>query len=287
MMRMSGLILILLLSSAQAASEQDRRDKVMDIVISEAIEAEFPPALALAVAAVGSDFEPEAVGHTGARGVMQLMPATALQIFAVPAYRLFDARTNVRSGIKYLKQLLYSYDDYIDIALARFYRGDSVGNPIETPQELLNTAESQHYVNAVLAQRTFYIKHPKVQAALDGVNPAYSYDREYERLDEGLKELVFPAPTVEVPAVELPIYKPTHRRRQNRPPLDVKARLKGLDDFSDSNSSLNQMLGLRQPVEAQTVAAEFKTTDAFDDLPAERQELVTNLRALRQYNLKR
>jgi soluble lytic murein transglycosylase-like protein len=55
-----------------------------------------PPSLALAVAKIESDFNAHALSTAGARGVMQIMPATARSVFGVGKDELWNARLNVQ-----------------------------------------------------------------------------------------------------------------------------------------------------------------------------------------------
>ena len=59
------------------------RSEVQKIVLQEAMNSIVPPALALAVAKVESDFNANALSSAGARGVMQIMPRTARDEFGV------------------------------------------------------------------------------------------------------------------------------------------------------------------------------------------------------------
>ena len=64
-----------------------------------------PPALALAVAKVESDFNAAALSSAGARGVMQIMPDTGRDEFSVEEDELWNARLSIQLGIDYLGQL--------------------------------------------------------------------------------------------------------------------------------------------------------------------------------------
>ena len=86
-----------------------QRDQLMKIVIEEAERAGLEPELALAVARVESDFDPDARSHAGAIGLMQIMPATARGEFGVSPWRLRDPRTNARVGTQFLASLLDKY----------------------------------------------------------------------------------------------------------------------------------------------------------------------------------
>ena len=62
----------------------------------------------------------QAVSRTGARGLMQLMPGTALALGVKDA---FVADQNVEGGTKYLDALLTRYHDNIALALAAYNAG--------------------------------------------------------------------------------------------------------------------------------------------------------------------
>ncbi len=67
-----------------------------------------------------SDGHTRAVSRTGARGLMQLMPATAQQLGVENS---FSAEDNVRGGTAYLDGLLTRYHDNIPLALAAYNAG--------------------------------------------------------------------------------------------------------------------------------------------------------------------
>ena len=78
----------------------ESRAEVRRIITKEAQESTVPASLALAVAKVESDFRDDYESPTGARGVMQIMPDTAVDEYGVPAQDLWRARPNVRLGIR-------------------------------------------------------------------------------------------------------------------------------------------------------------------------------------------
>jgi soluble lytic murein transglycosylase-like protein len=76
--------------------------------------------LVRAVIQAESAFNPRAVSPKGALGLMQLMPATAAEFGVTDA---FDPSQNIRAGVKYLKQLLNTYDGRVELALAAYNAG--------------------------------------------------------------------------------------------------------------------------------------------------------------------
>lgn len=83
-------------------------------------ETDLSPELIRAVVAVESGFDPLAVSHKGAQGLMQLMPATA------EAYGVDDAhdpRGNLEAGARHLRDLLRQYRGDLGLALAAYNAG--------------------------------------------------------------------------------------------------------------------------------------------------------------------
>lgn len=82
---------------------------------------DLPPALLAAMAQAESNFDPYAVSHKGACGILQLLPATA-ERFGVSD--LFDPAANIEGGAKYMRWLLDRFDGRADLALAAYNAGE-------------------------------------------------------------------------------------------------------------------------------------------------------------------
>lgn len=81
------------------------------------------PELVAAVVRAESAFDVRAVSGKGARGLMQLMPATARR-FGVPEERIFEPTANVDAGTRYLAWLLERFDGELALALAAYNAGE-------------------------------------------------------------------------------------------------------------------------------------------------------------------
>lgn len=78
------------------------------------------PKLAVAVAAAESGLAPDVVSSAGAVGVMQLMPETAQ---ALGVRNINDPRENIDAGVRYLKQMLDSFNGDVAKAIAAYNAG--------------------------------------------------------------------------------------------------------------------------------------------------------------------
>jgi hypothetical protein len=81
-----------------------------------------PPRLVAAVIAVESEFNPRAVSRRGARGLMQLMPATAANLAVEDS---FDTRKNIEGGVRHLRVLMDRYHNDLPLVLAAYNAGDT------------------------------------------------------------------------------------------------------------------------------------------------------------------
>ncbi len=201
------------------------RAEIKHMVVEEARNSIVPPALALAVAKVESDFQARVESPKGARGVMQIMPATARDLYGVDADELWDARLNIQLGIDYLERLHGQYGGRWDLALSH-YNGGIIGvTSLAVAEPHVYTRD---YVDTVLRWRDRY----QEQAALwDGTTLASADGWQPART--AVAPVVTPKP---VGMVIRELFEPV--RIVRRPPLDASFadRLawakRNLDDFA-------------------------------------------------------
>lgn len=91
-------------AAAPTVGPAGRRGEIEGLILVHAERARLSPRLLRAVIAVESEFRPGAVSRRGARGLMQVMPATAEE-FGVAAGDLGEPGPNLRVGTDYLAYL--------------------------------------------------------------------------------------------------------------------------------------------------------------------------------------
>lgn len=118
---------------------------------AQAHHVEYPLLLALITAESG--FDATAVSPKGAMGLMQLMPATARRYGVVPDHKanlqkkLFDPKTNINAGTRYLRDLIEMFPGRTDLALAAYNAGE--GAVQRAGNKIPNYPETQNYVRTV------------------------------------------------------------------------------------------------------------------------------------------
>lgn len=91
-----------------------------DLIKEAASKYKIDPNLIRAVMRTESAFNPHAVSHVGAKGLMQLMPALASDM---GVKNPFDPRENIMAGARYLRQLLDAHRGNIALTLASYNAG--------------------------------------------------------------------------------------------------------------------------------------------------------------------
>jgi hypothetical protein len=129
------------------------RHRFASAIQQVAVTYHLEPALLHAVISAESGYDPQARSPKGARGLMQLMPATA-QRFGVSAAA--DPTANLQGGARYLRWLLDLFKD-LRLALAAYNAGEGAvqryGNTIPPYQE------TRTYIRRVLE---FYQQYRRV-----------------------------------------------------------------------------------------------------------------------------
>jgi soluble lytic murein transglycosylase-like protein len=133
-------------SGAPLRGEELARAAAYDSIIEAAARAtQLEPALLRAVILVESGFNERATSKQGARGLMQLMPATARH-YGVKD--VFDPGQNIAAGARYLRDLVDRYDSNLQLVLAAYNAGESAVE--RHGRRIPPFAETRRYVPHVL-----------------------------------------------------------------------------------------------------------------------------------------
>jgi len=122
----------------------DHRAALWPAVEEAALSHGLDPRLVDLVIRMESGYNPRAVSPKGARGVMQLMPATA-SMYGVA--NLFDPLQNIRAGVRYLKDLFQRFNSDVSLALAAYNAGPEA---VEKHGGVPPYDETRSYVRAIL-----------------------------------------------------------------------------------------------------------------------------------------
>lgn len=114
-------------------------------ILAATIGTEVSPALVLAVISTESGGRADAVSHSGATGLMQLIPATATRFSVSDS---LDPGQNIKGGVAYLNWLMKEFDRDPLMVIAAYNAGE---NAVKNNGGVPPYAETRDYVPKVLA----------------------------------------------------------------------------------------------------------------------------------------
>ena len=132
-------------------------------ILAAAEEFNLEPTFICAVIFTESHFNPQAVSRVGARGLMQIMPATAVGIahqlgvdnFTID--QLYDPDVNIRFGSYYLRNLLDRYSEQ-DVVLAAYNGGPSVASRYAVSHTAPIPQETSNFIVKVTRAKAKYVE---------------------------------------------------------------------------------------------------------------------------------
>ena len=164
---------VLTAAAAKSWHDLDLRFPVVyeELIAKQSAVQQLPPELVLGLVRRESLFDPEARSGVGARGLMQLMPATARKVARHRQERrfstgkLYQPDLNLRYGTHYLRQLIDQYQGDKVLALAAYNGGpNNVKRWLKSRPtgaaalwvEMITYGETREYVQAVLSYAIIY-----------------------------------------------------------------------------------------------------------------------------------
>jgi soluble lytic murein transglycosylase-like protein len=134
-----------------------------ELIEAAAVRYKIPSHLVRAVMHAESAFDPNAVSPVGASGLMQLMPATAQEMYVKD---IFDPAENIEGGVRYLRVLANEFDGDMVKMVAGYNAGPDAVKKYNG--QVPPYAETQAYVRKVIA---LYFQYKAQAAALEAAAP--------------------------------------------------------------------------------------------------------------------
>jgi soluble lytic murein transglycosylase-like protein len=134
---------------ARDASGQARVRALAPLMADVATRHDIDPLLLHAVAHIESRHQSQAISPAGARGLMQVMPATGRGLGVADARDLLTPQANLEASAKYLKQLQARFGNDLRLVLAAYNAGE--GAVERHGRRVPPFAETQAYVRNVMA----------------------------------------------------------------------------------------------------------------------------------------
>jgi len=129
--------------NTKPALSQEELDKINKAIETASTKYGVTTDLINAVIKTESDYDKFGISKTGAMGLMQLMPGTALDM---GVQKPFDIDENIDGGVKYLKLMLDKYQGNLDKALSAYNAGPE---KVDEADGIPNISETKNYVNNI------------------------------------------------------------------------------------------------------------------------------------------
>ncbi len=131
-------------SQARRLAHRVSVEEVEEAVERYAWQFHLHPALLLAVIKAESNFNPTVISRSGAVGLMQLIPETAIRH---GVHNLYDTGDNIRGGARHLRYLLDRFNGNVRLAVAAYNAGE---RRVERYRAIPPYQETRDYVRKVM-----------------------------------------------------------------------------------------------------------------------------------------
>ena len=129
----------------EISSDKEEISEPIELVIERVSKKyDMEPALIKAIIKAESDFNPHAISKKGAVGLMQVMPSTAKELGFKDIY---DPKSNIEAGVKYLRYLLDHFNGDLILTLAAYNAGL---NRVKRHRGVPPIAQTKRYIKKVL-----------------------------------------------------------------------------------------------------------------------------------------
>ncbi len=136
------------MAAGKSMGEFTTGDATIDsYIVASSIRYNIDPLLIYSQMHQESSFKLKALSYKGARGLMQLMPATAVRLGVTDIY---NPKQNIEGGIKYMRWLLDKFGGDVSLALAGYNAGE--GAVMKYGNQIPPYRETQEYVRRISAR---------------------------------------------------------------------------------------------------------------------------------------
>jgi soluble lytic murein transglycosylase len=160
-----------------------------DTIRAESAKHGLDPYLVASLIRQESEFNPSAISHANAYGLMQMLPSVGRQMAreeglgSIEPRQLLDPLLNIRLGTRYLRQTLDKFGGVPEYALAAYNAGDNrvtdwqAAGPYHGIDEFVESipfTETREYVQAILRNQDIYRGIDQYAAAVQSTQRAAS-----------------------------------------------------------------------------------------------------------------
>ena len=157
------LVLVKILNIPERIMKKIYPKSYSEYVVKYSEEYGVDPLLVYAVIKAESNFDNNVVSNSNAKGLMQLMDATAGEVAEnimtdknFESYMLFDAEINIKIGTKYLSELLEKYNGNYYLAVSAYNAG--IGNVDKWIEEGIIKSDGSDIENIPYKETNNYVR---------------------------------------------------------------------------------------------------------------------------------